>query len=224
MGAYAFDLKLLCGSYAYFSTQTIWAKESENGREFRKPRLVKIDGFQNVLRSLGKQCRMVTNAHDFKIWLYLKDWAIVPEEVAYTLMPQWLKAKDCIQSPLGIFTDIDIISPSALSRSARGSRRNFILERDKRACVLCGATEKLTMQHVIPYSRGGETTSRNLVTLCEDCNQDLGTEYRPSLYSLVELHHGYDPSLISTPMIDSGAIEMAAMLSNNLMQARCEVW
>ena len=143
-------------------------------------------------------------------------------------MPQFLKAKECIRSSLRIFTDIEIVSPSTLSRSARGARRDFIIERDNRLCVLCGATEKdrveLTMQHVIPYSIGGETTTRNLVTLCRDCNQDLGAEYRPSLYELAELHQGYDPSLINTPVTNSDVIHMAGYVSSNLMQSRSEVW
>ena len=222
--AYVFDLKLLCGSYAYFSTFTGFNKWGEHGREFRKPDLVNIDKFQNALKSLGKPSMMVTDARELKVWLYLKGWAIFPKEVAHSLIPQWLKAKECIRSPLRIFTDIEIVSPSTLSRSARGARRNFILERDKKSCLLCGAMEDLTMQHIIPYSIGGETTTRNLVTLCRKCNQDLGTEYEPSLYELAELHQGYDPSLINTPVTNSDVIHMAGYVSSNLMQSRSEVW
>jgi hypothetical protein len=90
--------------------------------------------------------------------------------------------------------------------------------------VLCGDTEQLTMQHVIPYSRGGESTTRNLVTLCNKCNQDLGAEYMPDLYELVQLHHGYDPSLITNPLAELDDVRWASFLSNNLMQTRCEVW
>lgn len=90
--------------------------------------------------------------------------------------------------------------------------------------MLCGDTEQLTMQHVIPYSRGGESTTRNLVTLCNKCNQDLGAEYMPDLYELVQLHHGYDPSLITNPLAELDDVRWASFLSNNLMQTRCEVW
>jgi hypothetical protein len=220
---FLFDLKLLCGSYAYFSTMTIWEKSSKDGREFRKPSLVKFS-IQNKLNSLGQKSRVVTNAHELKVWLYQKGWAIVPDKVAFSLMPQWLQSKECITSPIGIFTDVEITSQLALCRSARGVKRNYIIQRDKKSCVLCGDTEQLTMQHVIPYSRGGESTTRNLVTLCNKCNQDLGAEYMPDLYELVQLHHGYDPSLITNPLAELDDVRWASFLSNNLMQTRCEVW
>ncbi len=223
MGGFLFELKLLCGNYAYFSTITLGDKGSEKGREFRKPSLMKFS-VQEKLKLLGHPSRMITNADELKDWLYIKGWAIVPNQVAYSLMPQWLKSKECIRSPLGIYTDIEITSPSALSRSARGARRNFILERDKKSCVNCGNTEELTMQHVLPYSLGGESSTRNLVTLCNHCNREFGTKYIPDLYELVNLHYGYDPSLIKTSIDDSNNFYQASFLSGNLMQTRCEVW
>ncbi len=220
---FLFDLKLLCGGYAYFSTMTLGGKRSENGREFREPSLVKFS-IQDNLNSLGQKSRVVTNAHELKVWLYQKGWAIVPDKVAFSLMPQWLQSKECITSPIGIFTDIEITSQSALCRSARGVKRNYIIQRDKKMCVWCGDTEQLTMQHVIPYSRGGESTTRNLVTLCNECNQDLGTGYLPDLYELAQLHYGYDPSLINTPIDNMDVFNTAVFISNNLMQTRCDVW
>lgn len=225
---FLFDLKLLCGGYAYFSTMTIGGKSSENGREFRKPRLVNLS-IQDELKLLGQRSTVVTNADELKVWLYQKGWAIVPDKVAFSLMPQWLKSKECITSPIGIFTDIEITSQStrdrsAGDRSARGAKRNYIIQRDKKMCVWCGDTEQLTMQHVIPYSRGGESTTRNLVTLCNKCNQDLGTEYLPDLYELAQLHYGYDPSLINAPIDNMDVFNTAVFISNNLMQTRCDVW
>lgn len=54
-----------------------------------------------------------------------------------------------------------------------------ILERDNFTCIYCGnkSTEaKLHIDHIIPYSRGGETTIHNLATACSDCN--LGKKAR----------------------------------------------
>jgi hypothetical protein len=180
--------------------------------------------YQEELKSLGQRTMIVTNTHDLKLWLYQKGWAIVPKEVAYTLMPQWLKSKKCITSPLGIYTDIEIVSPSALSRSARGAKRDYILERDKKLCQICERTDELTMQHIVPYSRGGESTSRNLVTLCKKCNEGLGTKYLPSLYEVAELHYGYDPSLSNAPIDNRDVFNAVIFLSGNLMQTRCDVW
>ena len=52
-----------------------------------------------------------------------------------------------------------------------------ILRRDGFACVYCGSREKrkLTIDHVIPQSKGGPNTWANLVTACFDCNNKKGS-------------------------------------------------
>lgn len=47
-------------------------------------------------------------------------------------------------------------------------RRN-VLQRDK-ACVYCGSTVHLTVDHVVPRSKGGGHTLDNLVAACKQCN------------------------------------------------------
>ncbi|MCS7000627.1 MAG: HNH endonuclease [Bacteroidota bacterium] len=54
------------------------------------------------------------------------------------------------------------------------SRRN-ILRRDGFACQYCGTrSAPLTIDHVIPRSRGGNDTWENLVTACIPCNNRKG--------------------------------------------------
>ncbi|MDY6992470.1 MAG: HNH endonuclease [Pseudomonadota bacterium] len=48
--------------------------------------------------------------------------------------------------------------------------RREILRRDKHTCQYCGATKQLTLDHVIPLSKGGKHTWNNVVTACERCN------------------------------------------------------
>jgi CRISPR/Cas system Type II protein with McrA/HNH and RuvC-like nuclease domain len=54
----------------------------------------------------------------------------------------------------------------------RGIRvnRNRIFKRDGHECVYCGSKKDLTLDHVIPKSRGGGNTWTNLVTSCFKCN------------------------------------------------------
>lgn len=49
------------------------------------------------------------------------------------------------------------------------SKRN-IMVRDDFKCCYCGAENHLTIDHIIPTSRGGKTTFENCVTACFDCN------------------------------------------------------
>ena len=50
--------------------------------------------------------------------------------------------------------------------------RQNIFRRDKFKCAYCGekTKNKLTIDHVIPKSKGGKNTWQNLVTCCKSCN------------------------------------------------------
>lgn len=52
--------------------------------------------------------------------------------------------------------------------------RLAVYERDGYACLHCGATEALSLDHIHPYSMGGEDTLENLQTLCRSCNSRKG--------------------------------------------------
>lgn len=54
------------------------------------------------------------------------------------------------------------------------SRKN-ILRRDGHRCQFCGRADiPLTVDHVLPISRGGEDTWENLVCACVKCNNKKG--------------------------------------------------
>ncbi len=50
----------------------------------------------------------------------------------------------------------------------------FVWRRDSGKCVKCGSQEKLEFDHIIPHSRGGSDTERNIQLLCEKCNRNKG--------------------------------------------------
>ncbi len=52
--------------------------------------------------------------------------------------------------------------------------RREVLRRDKHACQYCGSTKKLTLDHVIPRSKGGKHSWDNVVIACEPCNSRKG--------------------------------------------------
>jgi 5-methylcytosine-specific restriction endonuclease McrA len=53
------------------------------------------------------------------------------------------------------------------------TKRN-ILVRDGFKCVYCGSKDKLTLDHLIPKSKGGRNDWNNLVTCCDTCNKKKG--------------------------------------------------
>ncbi len=48
------------------------------------------------------------------------------------------------------------------------------MRRDGHACVYCGSKKNLTIDHIIPKSKGGDNTWKNLVTCCSPCNLKKG--------------------------------------------------
>ena len=58
------------------------------------------------------------------------------------------------------------------------SRKNILL-RDRNTCQYCGvvlAAGELTLDHVLPRSRGGQSTWENLVACCHRCNREKGNQ------------------------------------------------
>lgn len=52
--------------------------------------------------------------------------------------------------------------------------RHNIFKRDGGKCQYCGTNRDLTLDHVIPRSKGGKSTWTNLVTACKKCNSLKG--------------------------------------------------
>ena len=52
--------------------------------------------------------------------------------------------------------------------------RRRVYDRDGHRCVECGTDADLTLDHIIPWSKGGDDTVANLRTLCRSCNSRKG--------------------------------------------------
>lgn len=75
---------------------------------------------------------------------------------------------------------------SKLAERQSGVYRRFwsaVVARHGCACVYCGLSVDMTLDHVIPRSRGGSDSVDNLVPACRSCNSSKGArtpdEWRP---------------------------------------------
>ena len=63
------------------------------------------------------------------------------------------------------------------TRQNRATQRTRIFARDRYRCQYCGkkgTAFDLTLDHILPRSRGGKTLAENLVTACKICNNRKG--------------------------------------------------
>lgn len=58
----------------------------------------------------------------------------------------------------------------------RDMRKEMINKRS--VCACCGSTNNLTIDHIIPISRGGKNERSNVQVLCEPCNLKKGADER----------------------------------------------
>ncbi len=72
---------------------------------------------------------------------------------------------------------IRLLSYRHIPQQTRALSRKNILLRDRNTCQFCGGlfpASELTLDHVMPRSRGGYSSWENLVACCYDCNNRKG--------------------------------------------------
>ena len=80
--------------------------------------------------------------------------------------------------------------------------RTRIFGRDNGECVYCGSKKDLTLDHVVPKSRGGGNDWTNLVTSCFKCNLKKGNK-TPDEANMLMTKKPSEPSFFSDFLNDS---------------------
>ena len=81
------------------------------------------------------------------------------------------------RSAMRVPSVIRLLEYRRIPHQTRALSRKNILMRDRYTCQYCHRTlpsSELTLDHVIPRSRAGETSWENLVACCHDCNREKG--------------------------------------------------
>ena len=76
------------------------------------------------------------------------------------------------------------------------ANRNRIYKRDGYECVYCGSSKDLTLDHVVPKSRGGTNNWTNLVTSCQKCNLRKA-DRTPEEAKMRMRHRPFAPTLVN---------------------------
>ena len=74
--------------------------------------------------------------------------------------------------------------------------RHRIFKRDDYKCSYCGTSKNLTIDHILPKSRGGGNTWLNLTTCCKNCNR-IKDNKTPEEAGMKLINKPFEPSLFS---------------------------
>lgn len=100
--------------------------------------------------------------------LHVTSWkraiVLLLKEKATIISARVIRLLDYIKLPL---SKMRIVRPS----------RAQIYKRDGHKCQYCGSTRSLTIDHVIPKSKGGGDTWDNMVVACSSCNTKKSDRY-----------------------------------------------
>lgn len=116
-----------------------------------------------VLNATFEAIGVVSARHAMK--LVFKGRAVVQELSAYVIHTS--------QMDIPLPDVIRLVHYRRVPRISRSFSRRGLLLRDQYTCMYCGSqlpVGDLTMDHVLPQSRGGPTTWENVVTSCRPCN------------------------------------------------------
>lgn len=84
--------------------------------------------------------------------------------------------------------------------------RQNVFKRDGQHCQYCGSNDDLTLDHVMPKSRGGKTIWDNLTTACKRCNSRKG-DFTPEEARMTLRQKPFKPSFVMFLRDFSGNIE-----------------
>lgn len=100
------------------------------------------------------------------------------------------------------------------ARNPAFTRFNVFL-RDRFSCQYCGTRDDLTFDHLVPRSRGGQTTWQNVVAACSDCNLRKGGQmpgdcamwpsqmpFQPSVHDLHRNGRLFPPNYLHESWVD----------------------
>jgi hypothetical protein len=147
----------------------LWTHADREGRFEYRPRRIKAELFpydsidvEDGIAALADGGFLLVYEVNGEQYVQIKNWAKHQN-------PHHKEVGSTIPSPPG---HIDRVCPGYIPLSNTIRRR--IYERDGRKCRECGAEHGLSIDHIIPVTKGGNSTDDNLQVLCLGCNARKG--------------------------------------------------
>jgi len=107
----------------------------------------------------------------FKGYVYEVDHLFSDEEARLLILEDFDKERQKFETLNAKFDEAPAQEATYERPRIPESVRIEVWRRDGGKCARCGSRERLEYDHIVPISRGGSNTARNIELLCEDCNR-----------------------------------------------------
>ncbi len=109
-------------------------------------------------------------SYDFDSWLEVSEFRSRFERPRH----EWIR---CVKFELAVPKVVRLLTYDRLPKQIVKFNRRNIYARDRNRCQYCGkkfSTSELSLDHVVPRSRGGSASWTNIVCCCVKCNVHKG--------------------------------------------------
>ena len=150
-----------------------------------------FEGFLGSRELRGPRWRSLASAREFSDAGY--SWVVAGQLTACVLFQQLLAGKEpkgvvmhfdavlrwmpeCAETIATVNSVHGFLNPELRENRSHGAKRPGRITRKRltaAGCRLCGATEDLTLHHLIPREMGGATEEENLLSVCRPCHEAI---------------------------------------------------
>lgn len=94
------------------------------------------------------------------------------------------------------------------------SKKNVMI-RDKYTCQYCGSKDDITIDHILPSSRGGKSSFLNCVASCKECNIHKKQNRTPDEAGMRLFREPHEPTIIEFLTIKMKSLGVHSFLKEN---------